>query len=141
MCCCWLEDLTHGKSGPLMLRLKPLHTVPISLLRGPLKCQVSRHFALSRFPERSAPSGGRTRPRTPAPPIRPSPREHDPDSQLRSAEAQGVSSFDTNKSPLLEESQRSLASNPEDGLKTLLQNDLLIVTRSVLPDHLYGAES
>ncbi|KAI0256731.1 Scramblase-domain-containing protein [Lactifluus subvellereus] len=112
-----------------MLRL-PLNTVGI--WGNPVRCQRTpflRHFALSRFPERSAPSGGRTRPRTPTPRTRPSPKEHDPDSRLPPAQDEG--SIDANHSPLWEESQRVPASNPEDGLKTLLQNNTLVVTRQL----------
>lgn len=96
---------------------------------NPVRCQRTpflRHFALSRFPERSAPSGGRTRPRTPTPRTRPGLREHDLDSQLPPAQDES-----SNHSPLWEESQRLPASNPEDGLKALLQNNALVVTRSV----------
>jgi hypothetical protein len=120
----------------LRLRLKPLRG-PLS---GPLGCQHTpflRPFALSRFPERAAPSGGRTRQRTPTLRIRPSPREreHDLDSHLTLAQDRDESSSGTNNSPLWEESQRPPTSNPEDGLKRLLQNNVLVVTRSVNPGH------
>ncbi|KAH9079439.1 Scramblase-domain-containing protein, partial [Lactarius deliciosus] len=95
-----------------------------SISRGRQSPSFLRSFALSRFPRGNAPSGGRTRPRTPTPRARQGPTEH--------FEAQDDSSSGIlNNSPLWEESQRPPASNPEHGLTRLLQNDSLVVTRSL----------
>jgi hypothetical protein len=107
----------------------------LGILGGPVRCQhiaFQRSFALSRFPDRGAPSGGRTRLPPPTTRIRPSQglgRHSDPDPRLPLA--QDESTLDTSSSPLWEESQRQPSSNPEDGLKRLLQNESLVVTRSV----------
>jgi hypothetical protein len=130
------RDLERGeKHGPGHRRTNrptsPRHMLKLNrlgILGGPVRCQrftFQRSFALSRFPDRGAPSGGRTRPRPPTQRIRPAQGEH-PDSL-----AQDETKFDTSSSPLWEESQRPPASNPEDGLKRLLQNNTLVVTRSV----------
>ena len=86
-----------------------------------------RSFALSRFPPGGAPAGGRTRPRTLTPRTRQGPREHF-EAQDNSTSTSGI----LDNSPLLEESQRPPASNPEHGLMRLLQNDSLVVTRFVI---------
>ncbi|KAI9510892.1 Scramblase-domain-containing protein [Russula earlei] len=103
----------------------------LGVLAGTVRYQralVWRSFALSRFPDRGAPSGGRTRPGTPTPRNRPTLGNH-PHSQP--SPAQDESAFGTSHSPLWEEGQRRPASNPEDGLKRLLQNDTLVVTRQL----------
>jgi hypothetical protein len=116
----------------VMLKLNSL-----GIWRSPVRsCQrtlLQRSFALSRFPDRGAPSGGRTRPSTstptPTPRVRPTLGAH-LDTQRPLAHEE--STLNTPDSPLWEESQqRHPTSNPEDGLKRLLQNDTLIVTRSV----------
>jgi len=123
-----------GKHGPGHRRTnRPPHLTMLKLNRlgilgGPVRCQrftFQRSFALSRFPDRGAPSGGRTRPRPPTQRIRPAQGGY-PDTL-----AQDETKSDTSSSPLWEESQRPPASNPEDGLKRLLQNNTLVVTRSV----------
>src|SRR5712671_988415 len=104
----------------------------LRILGGPVRCQRTlfpRSFALSRFPDKGAPSGGRTRPRTPTPRIRPTPGDHHDYSQP--PPAQDGSAIDTTNSPLWEEGKRPPASDPESGLKRLLQNNTLVVTRSV----------
>ena len=93
----------------------------------PLRCQqiaFQRSFALSRFPDRGAPSGGRTRPRPPTPRTSSAGRDRLP-------LALDESTFDTPSSPLWKASQRPPSSDPEEGLKRLLQDDSLVVTRSV----------
>lgn len=105
----------------------------LGIWRGPVRCcqrtLPQRSFALSRFPDRGATSSGRTRPRTPTSRVRPTPVTHD--AQQRPV-AHDESTFNTSDSPLWEESQkRHPPSDPEDGLKRLLQNDVLVVTRSV----------
>jgi hypothetical protein len=118
---------THSCTPP-MLKLNR-----IGILGGPVRCHriaFKRSFALSRFPDRGAPSGGRTRPPPPTPLIRPTQglgRHPDPRLPL----AQDESTLDTSSPPLWEESQRQPSSDPEDGLKRLLQNESLVVTRSV----------
>jgi hypothetical protein len=98
--------------------------------RSPVRCcqrtlLFQRSFTLSRFPDRGAPSGGRIRPPTPTSRVRPNPDTQRP-------LAHDESTFNTPDSPLLEEShQRHPSSDPEDGLKRLLQNDALVVTRLV----------
>ncbi|KAI0281430.1 Scramblase-domain-containing protein [Russula aff. rugulosa BPL654] len=98
--------------------------------RSPVRCcqrtlLFQRSFALSRFPDRGAPSGGRIRPPTPTSRVRPNPDTQRP-------LAHDESTFNTPDSPLLEEShQRPPSSDPEDGLKRLLQNDALVVTRQL----------
>ncbi|KAH9050742.1 Scramblase-domain-containing protein [Lactarius hengduanensis] len=95
-----------------------------SISRGRQSPYFLRTFALSRFPRGGAPSGGRTRPRTPTPRARQGPTEH--------FEAQDDTSSDIlNNPPLWEENQRPPASNPEHGLTRLLQNDSLVVTRQL----------
>ncbi len=109
-----------------MLKLNSL-----GIWQSPVRCQrtlLQRSFALSRFPDRGAPSGGRTRPRTLTPRVRPTLGAR-PDSQQPLA--QNESTFNTSDSPLWEESQKHTSSDPEGGLKRLLQNDTLVVTRSV----------
>ncbi|KAF8478652.1 Scramblase-domain-containing protein [Russula ochroleuca] len=97
---------------------------------APLRCQrillLRRSFALSRFPDKGAPSGGRTRPPTPTPRVRPTLGAR-LDSQQHLA--QDESTVNTSESPLWEESQRHPSSDPADGLKRLLQNNSLVVTR------------
>src|SRR6266702_3676711 len=117
--------MTTTTTTTVMLRLG----LPVSRLgsisRGRQSTSFLRSFALSRFPRGGAPSGGRTRPPTPTPRTRQGPREP--------FEAQDDSSSGIlNNSPLWEESQRPPASNPEHGLTRLLQNDSLVVTRSVI---------
>jgi hypothetical protein len=113
-----------------MLKLNSL-----GIWRSPVRCcqrtLLQRSFALSRFPDRGAPSGGRTRPSTPTPRVRPTLGTHpSPDTQRPLAHDE--STVNTSDSPLWEEShQRHPSSDPEDGLKRLLRNDTLIVTRSV----------
>ena len=105
----------------------------LGILGGPLRCQrttFQRSFALSRFPDRGAPSGGRTRLRSPAPRIRLA-QAGRPDISSRPLLRQDETTFDTSNSSLWEESQRPPSSDPEDGLKRLLQNETLVVTRSV----------
>jgi hypothetical protein len=100
--------------------------------RSPVRCcqrTLQRSFALSKFPDRGATSGGRTRPPTPTPRVRPTLGAH-PDTQRPLAHDE--STFNISDSPLWEESQqRHPSSDPEGGLKRLLQNDTLVVTRSV----------
>ena len=106
----------------------------LGILGGPLRCQRSalqRSFALSRFPDRGAPSGGRTRPRSPAPRIRLAQAAARPDTSGKPPLTQDETTFNTSNSSLWEESQRPPSSDPEDGLKRLLQNETLVVTRSV----------
>ena len=101
---------------------------------GPVRCQhipSKRSLALSRFPDRAAPSGGRTRPPPPTPRVRPTTRGLGKHSDPRLPLSQDESTLDTSSSPLWEESQRQPSSDPEDGLKRLLQNESLVVTRSV----------
>ena len=115
-----------GRVNELMLKLNRL-----GIWGGPLRCHrtlLRRSLALSRFPEKGAPSGGRIRPPTPTPRVRPTLGAH-ADSQQPLA--QDESTTNTSDSPLWEESQRDPSSDPEDGLKTLLQNNTLTVTRSV----------
>ena len=103
----------------------------LGILGGSLRCQrtlLQRSFALSRLPDKNAPSGGRTRPRIPTPRARPTPGAHHDSQQSL---AQDESTANTSDSPLWEESQRKPSSDPEDGLKRLLQNNTLTVTRSV----------
>jgi len=76
------------------------------------------------------PSGGRTRPRSPAPRIRLA-QGGRPDATGRPPLTQDETTFDTSNSSLWEESQRAPSSDPEDGLKRLLQNDTLVVTRQL----------
>jgi hypothetical protein len=113
--------------------LKQLQLNRLGILRGPASCQRSafqRSFALSRFPDRGVPSGGRTRPRPPPPRIRLA-QGGRPDTTGRPPLTQDENTFDTSNSTLWEESQRPPSSDPEDGLKRLLQNETLVVTRSV----------
>ncbi|KAH9997250.1 Scramblase-domain-containing protein [Russula vinacea] len=103
----------------------------LGILGGSLRCQptlLRRSFALSRFPDKGAPSGGRTRPRTLTPRVRPT-----LGTQINSQKhlAQDESTVNTSESPLWEEGQRHPSSDPEDGLKRLLQNNALVVTRQV----------
>jgi hypothetical protein len=94
-----------------------------------VRCQrtlLRRSFALSRFPDRGAPSGGRFRPRTRTPLVRPTLGAH-PDSQQPLAQDESTSNI--SDSPLWEESQKHPSSDPEGGLRRLLQNDALVVTR------------
>ncbi|KAI0306548.1 Scramblase-domain-containing protein [Multifurca ochricompacta] len=111
----------------LMLKLK-LNGLPV-----PLKLQFIRFFALSRFPQRRLPSGGRIRQRTPAVTQRVHPSasatEH-PNSQKHESSF-GFDGFDTPHSTLPEENKRPPVSNPELGLKRLLQNNSLVVTRQL----------
>src|SRR6266852_2744388 len=105
----------------------------LGIWRSPVRCfqrtLLQRSFALSRLPDRGAPSGGRIRPSTPTPRVRPTLGAH-PDTQRPLAHDK--STLNTSDSPLWEESnQRHPSSDPEDGLKRLLQNDALVVTRSV----------
>lgn len=117
---------TTRAGSTLMLKLNNL-----GILGGSLRCQptlLRRSFALSRFPDKGAPSGGRTRPRTLTPRVRPT-----LGTQINSQKhlAQDESTVNTSESPLWEEGQRHPSSDPEDGLKRLLQNNALVVTRSV----------
>jgi hypothetical protein len=104
----------------------------LGIWRSPARCcqrTLQRSFALSRFPDRGAPPGGRTRPPNPTPRVRPTLGAH-PDTQRPLAHDE--STLNTSDSPLWEEShQRHPSSDPEGGLKRLLQNDALVVTRSV----------
>ena len=122
---CCTENPGRVNVVTVMLKLNSL-----GIWRSPVRrCLLQRSFALSRFPDRGAPSGGRTRPPTPTPRVRPTPGAH-PDTQRPLAHDE--STFNTPDSPLWEEShQRHPSSDPEDGLKRLLQNDALVVTRSV----------
>jgi hypothetical protein len=120
-------------STTVNLDLDMLKLNKLGILRGPVGCQrttFQRSFALSRFPDRGAPSGGRTRPRSPAPRIRLA-QAGRPDTSGRPTLTQDETTFDTSNSSLWEESQRPPSSDPEDGLKRLLQNETLVVTRSV----------
>lgn len=106
----------------------------LGIWRSPVRCcqriHLQRSFALSRFPDRRSPSGGRIRPSTPIPRVSPTLQAHPADTQRPLAHNESTSN--TSDSPLWEESQqRHPSSDPEDGLKRLLQNDALVVTRSV----------
>src|SRR5258708_40162430 len=121
--------LTHGEHGPsrvnaitIMLKLNSL-----GIWRSPVRCQrtlLQRSFALSRFPDRGAPPGGRTRPRTLTPRVRLTLGAR-PDSQRPLA--QNESTFNTSDSPLWEERQKHTASDPDSELKTLLKHNTLVV--------------
>ena len=115
-----------GRVNTLMLKLNRL-----GIWGGPLRCQrtlLRRSFAFSRLPDKGSPSGGRTRPRTPTPRARPTPGAHHDSQQSL---AQHESTANASDSSLWEESQRKPSSDPEDGLRRLLQNNTLTVTRSV----------
>ncbi|TBU50939.1 Scramblase-domain-containing protein [Dichomitus squalens] len=102
-----------------------------SALGGPLP---ARTYALSRF-DKPRPGVGRERPKV-------SPRQTRPESEPRpeeQAQSSGWNSWSTSaesqpsadQSPLWEQSVRAPSSNPEEGLRRLLQNDRLVVTRQL----------
>ncbi|KAI0273657.1 Scramblase-domain-containing protein, partial [Gloeopeniophorella convolvens] len=86
-----------------------------------------RLFALSRFPDKGAPSGGRARPRPITPRARPQ-NDHD---HLSQPPPLDVESPESQQSHLWGEGQRSPVSDPEHGLRRLLQNNSLVVTRQL----------
>ncbi|KAI1794513.1 Scramblase-domain-containing protein [Ganoderma leucocontextum] len=105
------------------------------LPRIPALCGVpaARTYAHSRF-EKPRPGVGRERPKLYPRQPRPEPDSR-PEEQGQSWSRTGSTSYEsqpsTEQSPLWEQSVRAPSRNPEEGLRRLLQNDRLIITRQL----------